>query len=64
MANRISIDQLEVTTFDPMPASFELVAAEPYTPPVPNCYSPLCIPTELPEQCPKETTVQTEAGGA
>jgi len=64
MANRISIDQLEVTTFDPMPESFEVVPAQPFTPPQPNCYSPLCIPTDLPEQCPDKTTVKTEAGGA
>jgi hypothetical protein len=61
MDNRISIDDLEVTTFDPMPASFEVAPAVLFTPPEPNCYSPYCIPTDLPEQCPDKTTVQTGA---
>ena len=58
----LHIDQLEVTSFETS-SGFDLSPAEPYTPPVPNCYSPLCIPTDLPEQCPDKTTqTGAEAG--
>jgi len=55
----LNVDQLEVTSFET--TAFEISPVQPYTPPVPNCYSPLCIPTDLPEQCPDKTTVQTAA---
>jgi hypothetical protein len=51
----LSLQQLEVTSFETAPA-LDLSPNQPYTPPQPNCYSPLCIPTELPEQCPDKTT--------
>ena len=52
----LTVDQIEVTSFATAEAaSIDSVA---YTAPQPNCYSPLCIPTALPEQCP-ETTVGT-----
>lgn len=57
----LRIDQLEVASFDTLPASYDLSPNQPYTPPQPNCYSPLCIPTNLPEQCPDKTTQQTGA---
>jgi hypothetical protein len=61
-AMALSLHQLEVTTFDTMPASYNVSPNQPYTPPVANCYSPLCMPTALPEQCPETTTQQTVIG--
>ena len=58
----LSIDQLEVTSFDTTPEAYDLSPNQPYTPPIRNCYSPLCMPTALPDQCP-ETTL-TGAGAA
>ena len=55
----LSVDQLQVTSFET--ATYEPATTSPFTPPVPNCYSPLCIPTELKEQCPDKTTVQAAA---
>ena len=53
----LSVDQLEVTSFET--ASYELAPIAPDTiPPEEGCYSPYCYPTQLPEQCP-DTTVQT-----
>ena len=55
----LSVDQLQVTSF--ATASPESAPLAPYTiPPEENCYSPYCVPTDLPEQCP-DTTVQTAA---
>jgi hypothetical protein len=51
----LSLQQLEVTSFETTPA-FDLSPNQAYTAPEPNCYSPLCIPTNLPDQCPDETT--------
>ena len=55
----LSVDQLQVTSFET--STFEPAPIGPYTPPIANCYSPLCIPTDLPEQCPDKTTVRTAA---
>lgn len=57
----LSIDQLQVTSFETTAEPYDLSPNMPYTPPVKNCYSPLCIPTELPEQCPDKTTVPATA---
>ena len=46
----LSADELQVTTFDVTPEVGTV--SNPITAPQPNCYSPLCIPTDLPEQCP------------
>ena len=51
----LSLEQLEVTSFETSPA-FDLAPELAYTPPIPQCYSPYCIPTELRDQCP-ETTI-------
>lgn len=55
----LSVDQLEVVSFEIAPVSDGGVVAQPITAPTPNCYSPLCIPTDLPEQCPDKTPVIT-----
>ena len=55
----LSLDQLQVTSFET--ATYEASPVTQFTPPQPNCYSPLCIPTELKEQCPDKTTVVTAA---
>jgi len=47
----LSVDQIEVSSFATAEANSANDVA--YTAPQPNCYSPLCIPTELPEQCPQ-----------
>ena len=52
----LSLQELEVTSFETAPA-FDLSPNQPYTP---HCYSPLRIPTDLPEQCP-DKTMQTGA---
>lgn len=54
----LSIEQIEVTSFETSVPDSPGVA-HPITAPEPNCYSPLCIPTDLPEQCPDKTA----AGG-
>ena len=59
----LSIDQLQVTSFDTTPAAYDISPNEAYTPPIPHCYSPLCIPTDLPEQCPDKTTLTGAAAG-
>ncbi|HYH79428.1 MAG TPA: hypothetical protein VEX86_06515 [Longimicrobium sp.] len=46
----LSIDQIQVASFETV--SQYVPALQPYTAPEPNCYSPLCIPTALQEQCP------------
>jgi hypothetical protein len=55
----LAVDQLEVTSFETV--SYEPAQLSPYTPPIPDCYSPYCVPTDLPDQCPPETTIQTAA---
>jgi hypothetical protein len=50
----LSVDQIEVASFETAVADGG-AALQPVTAPQPNCYSPLCIPTDLPEQCPKQT---------
>jgi len=50
----LSVDQIEVGSFETTAAGTDAVA-EPVTTPRP-CYSPLCIPTDLPEQCPEKQT--------
>jgi hypothetical protein len=54
----LSVEQIEVVSFETA-VSDGGVVAQPITAPTPNCYSPLCIPTDLPEQCPDKTTVIT-----
>lgn len=49
----LSIEQIEVASFET--TASDSPVAQPYTAPQPNCYSPLCIPTDLPEQCPDKT---------
>jgi hypothetical protein len=49
----LSVEQIEVVSFET--ATVEPVVDQPFTPPQANCYSPLCIPTDLPEQCPDKT---------
>lgn len=51
----LSVEQIAVTSFDTTTADSDGVA-QPITAPQPNCYSPLCIPTDLPEQCPDKQT--------
>ena len=59
----LNIEQLQVTTFDTTPASYDLSPNGSNTiPPEPNCYSPYCVPTDLPEQCPDTTRQQTGVG--
>jgi hypothetical protein len=52
----LSIDQIDVASFETTVAEPGAVTS-PYTAPQPNCYSPLCMPTALPEQCPETGTV-------
>ena len=55
----LSVDQLQVTSFET--DSYESTAlAQDTIPPEEGCYSPYCVPTDVPEQCP-DTTVQTAA---
>ncbi|HVG43934.1 MAG TPA: hypothetical protein VM890_04365 [Longimicrobium sp.] len=57
--SNLSVNNLLVTSFET--TSYELASLSPDTiPPEENCYSPYCVPTDLPEQCP-DTTVQTAA---
>ena len=51
----LSLEQLEVTSFETSPA-FDPAPELAHTQPIPQCYSPFCIPTELRDQCP-ETTI-------
>jgi len=48
----LSVEQIEVASFETTAGD---VVAQPVTTPQP-CYSPLCIPTDLPEQCPDKQT--------
>jgi hypothetical protein len=54
-AMAISADDLEVSSFETtvQPGG----VSQPYTAPIPNCYSPLCVPTWIKEQCPETGTV-------
>jgi len=51
----LSVDQIEVASFETTRQPVDV--AYPITTPQPNCYSPLCMPTALPEQCPQTGTV-------
>lgn len=51
----LSVEQIEVVSFETT-ASDSPVAVQPYTAPQPNCYSPFCMPTALPDQCPETGT--------
>jgi hypothetical protein len=54
-------EQLQVASFATTSAEADAVL-QPVT--APNCYSPKCMPTALPEQCPEtRTVVQTGAVG-
>lgn len=53
----LSVEQIEVTSFETTGSSADAVAQPRYTPPEANCYSPFCIPTALPEQCPETANV-------
>jgi hypothetical protein len=55
----LSVGNLLLTSFET--TTLEAAELAPYTiPPEENCYSPYCVPTDLPEQCP-DTTAQTDA---
>ena len=47
----LSADQIQVTSFETAAAEAGGVP-QPLTTPRPGCYSPKCVPTALPEQCP------------
>ncbi len=51
----LSVEQIQVVSFETTVPEADQVA-QPITAPQPNCYSPLCIPTDLPEQCPNKLT--------
>ncbi|HET7462864.1 MAG TPA: hypothetical protein VFJ82_16540 [Longimicrobium sp.] len=53
----LSVEQIEVASFETTAAEADAVAQPWYTAPEPNCYSPFCIPTALPDQCPETGTV-------
>jgi hypothetical protein len=54
----LSVEQIQVASFET--AVHEGVSAQqPVTAPTPNCYSPFCMPTALPDQCPETGTVVT-----
>jgi hypothetical protein len=52
----LAVEQIEVASFETTAAEVPAVA-QPYTAPQPNCYSPFCMPTALPDQCPDTGTV-------
>lgn len=52
----LSVEQIEVASFETTAVEVGVVTS-PYTAPQPNCYSPLCMPTALPDQCPETQTV-------
>jgi hypothetical protein len=57
----LSVDGIEVASFETTAVKAGVVTS-PYTAPQPNCYSPFCMPTALPDQCPEtQTVVQTGA---
>lgn len=48
----LDVEQLAVDSFETSPGDDSVTPPyPPRTNEVPNCYSPLCIPTDLPEQC-------------
>ncbi|HET7231554.1 MAG TPA: hypothetical protein VFJ16_16210 [Longimicrobium sp.] len=52
----LSVEQIQVVSFETTATEADAVAQPAITAPQPNCYSPLCIPTDLPEQCPDKFT--------
>ena len=48
----LDVEHLSVDSFETTPGDDSTVRDNPpRTNEYPNCYSPLCIPTDLPEQC-------------
>jgi hypothetical protein len=56
---RLNPEELQVTSFEP--AARLTAAPASITAPEPDCYSPYCYPTQLPEQCPDTDTCTAAA---
>lgn len=46
----LNVDQLQVTSFDTV-GTGTVTSPNPVTQPVPQCWSPLCVPTTVAPQC-------------